>query len=142
MFAFHLGSFSVYHIRYKFFLVTLDDGVEQVVEESVRLGIGSVDTDARVQVLHTGLNDIEQSGAEGSLQVLCLVQDFTGQIFLEERLAVVGSLQLGEASFQFLLNGSINHFEIFCGPARNTEEHGYRKKYLAWARYFLRSDLH
>ena len=34
-------------------VVVLDDGVEQVVEESVRLGIGSVDTDARVQVLHT-----------------------------------------------------------------------------------------
>jgi len=97
-------------------VVVADDGVEQVSEDGVRLGIGGIDTNTRVQILHTGLNDIEKSGAEGSLQVLCLIEDLTGQEFLQQRFAAVGGLHLGEASFQFLLNGSINHIEIFCGP--------------------------
>ena len=34
-------------------VVVADDGVEQVTEEGVRFGIGSVDTASRVQVVHT-----------------------------------------------------------------------------------------
>ena len=34
-------------------VVVFDDGVEEVSEKAVGFGIGSVDTDAGVQVLHT-----------------------------------------------------------------------------------------
>jgi len=101
-------------------VVVADDGVEKVSEDRVRLGIGSVHTDSGVQILHTRLDNIEEGGSEGGLQVLCFVQDLAGQEFLQQGLAAVICLHLGESSLEFFLNCSINHLEIVCGPANHT----------------------
>jgi len=91
-------------------VVVADDGVEQIGESAVRLGIWCVDTDARVQVLHTRLNNIEECGAEGSLEILGFIEDFASQELFQEGLAVGSILHLLETGFQFLGNGSVNHF--------------------------------
>lgn len=93
-------------------MVILNDGVKQGSEEGVGLGIGSIETNARVQVLNTRLDDIEEGGTELGLQALELVEDISGKVFLKERLAVSGGFELLEASLKFLNHSGICHYVI------------------------------
>ena len=65
----------------------------------------------------TRLDDIEKSGSESGLDVLQLVKDIASEELLQQRLAVGSILQLLEASFQFLVNGGVNHL----GALENSE---------------------
>lgn len=69
----------------------------------------------------TRLDDIQKSGSEGCLQVLDLVKDLTGEVLLQQRLAVGGLLELLESSFQFLGYGSVNHFDTRRNSKRNLQ---------------------
>jgi len=94
-------------------MVVFDDGVEEVSEESVGFSIRGINTNSRVQVLHTRLDDIQETGSEGGLESLELVKNFRGQVLLQQRLAVIRSLELAESSLQLLGSSSVNHSGTF-----------------------------
>lgn len=56
----------------------------------------------------TRLDDIEQGGTEGGLLGLELVEQFSGQVLLEQGLGV-GGLELLEARLEFLQYGGVDH---------------------------------
>lgn len=81
-------------------VVFLNHWVEDGGEEGVSLSIWSVDTESRIQILNTRLDAIQQGRTERGLQVLDFVEDFTGQVLLQQRLGIGGG-KLLESSFQF-----------------------------------------
>lgn len=89
-------------------VVIVDDRIEDFGEDCVRLGIGRVDTNAGIMVLQTGLDDIQESGAERGLPGLELIKDLLRQVFLQQRLAV-GFRQLGIARLQLVQNRCVHH---------------------------------
>lgn len=99
-------------------VVVLDDGVEEVGEGGVGLSVRGVDADSRVVVLQSGLDHVQQGGAEGGgLLVLQGLEDLLGQVLLQQRLGVGGG-QLGESSVQLLNNGGVNHGVGFASATR------------------------
>jgi len=42
-------------------MIVVDDGIEDLGEDSIRLGVGRVDTDARIMILQTRLNNVQES---------------------------------------------------------------------------------
>lgn len=82
-------------------VVVVDDGIEELGEDGVRLGVGRIDTNAGIMVLQTGLNNIQESGAERGLSGLELIEDLLGQVFLQQRFTV-GFDQLRIAGLQFV----------------------------------------
>lgn len=89
-------------------MVVVDDGIEDLGEDGVRLGVGSVDTNAGIMVLQTGLNDVQESGAERGLFGLELIKDVLGQMFLQQRFTV-GLGQLRIAGFKLVQNCCVHH---------------------------------
>lgn len=89
-------------------VVIVDDGIENLGEDGVRLGIGRVDTNPGIMVLQTGLNDVQESGAERGLSSLKLIEDLLGQMFLQQRFTV-GFSQLRKAGFQLVQNRCVHH---------------------------------
>lgn len=89
-------------------VVIVDDGIENLGEDGVRLGIGRVDTNPGIMVLQTGLNDVQESGAERGLSSLKLIEDLLGQMFLQQRFTV-GFSQLRIAGFQLVQNRCVHH---------------------------------
>lgn len=51
-------------------VVVIDDGIENLSENGVSIGIGRVDTNTGIMVLQTRLNNIQESGAERGLSGL------------------------------------------------------------------------
>lgn len=89
-------------------MIIVDDGIEDLSEDCVRLGVGRVDTDAGIMVLQTGLDDVQESRAERGLPGLELIKDLLRQVFLQQRLAV-GFRQLGIAGLQLVQNRCVHH---------------------------------
>lgn len=56
-------------------VIVVDDGIENLSEDGVRLGVGRINTNAGIMILQTGLNDVQESGAERSLSGLELIED-------------------------------------------------------------------
>ena len=50
-------------------VIVVDDGVQERREDAVRRRVGGVDADAAVQVLHSRLDGVEESGAASGLLV-------------------------------------------------------------------------
>jgi len=90
-------------------VVVFNDGVKEGSEKGVSLGIRGVDTDTRVKILNTRLNNIKEGCTKLGLFGLELIKDALGKVFLQERFAIGGSLKLLEASLQFSKNSGINH---------------------------------
>lgn len=59
-------------------VIVVDDGIENLGEDGVRLGVGCINTNAGIMVLQTGLNDVQESGAERGLSGLELIEDLLG----------------------------------------------------------------
>lgn len=59
-------------------VIVVDDGIENLGEDGVRLGVGRINTNAGIMVLQTGLNDVQESGAERGLSGLELIEDLLG----------------------------------------------------------------
>lgn len=57
-------------------MVIIDDGIKELGENGVRLSIRRVDTNTGIMILQTGLNDVQESGAERGLSSLELIKDF------------------------------------------------------------------
>ena len=74
-------------------VVFLDDGIEERLEQSVRFSIRSIDTDTRIEVGNSGLDDIQQSSSKLGLLVLELINNFFGQVLLQQGVAVLGGLE-------------------------------------------------
>jgi hypothetical protein len=105
-------------------VVVFDDGVEQVGEDGVGFGIGSVDTDSGIMIFQTcnslsvrfhrqsdqltRLDHVEESGTERSFLGLQVVEQLSGQVFFQEGFRI-GSFQFLETGFQFFQNGGVNH---------------------------------
>ena len=71
----------------------------------------------------TGLDHIEQGGAERGLLGLEAVEHLLGEVLLQQGLAVGGGLQLLEARLELLQGGGVNHLvRLFVGTA--AEEQG------------------
>jgi len=79
-------------------MVVFNDGIEEGSKEAVGFSIRGIYTYTGVEVLHTRLNDIEEGGTKLGLLGLQLLKNVLGQVFLEQGLAVSGSLKLLEAS--------------------------------------------
>lgn len=45
-------------------VIVVDNGIKDLGEDGVRLGVGSVDTDTGIMVLQARLNNVQESGAE------------------------------------------------------------------------------
>lgn len=59
-------------------VIVVDDGIENLGKDGVRLGVGRINTNAGIMVLQTGLNDVQESGAERGLSGLELIEDLLG----------------------------------------------------------------
>ena len=116
-------------------MVVLDDGIEEVGEYGVGLGIGSVDTNARVEVLNAGLDDVEEGRAERRLLGLEGVEDLARQVLLQQGLAVTGR-DLGEASLQLVERRLVNHCAAFLTAIRRRER--VRLVWVCLVGFFLR----
>jgi len=92
-------------------VVFLDDGIEERLEQSVRFSIRSIDTDTRIEVGNSGLDDIQQSSSKLGLLVLELINNFFGQVLLQQGVAVLGGLKLFIAFFNLLNNVGRSHLE-------------------------------
>lgn len=92
-------------------VIVIDYRVEQISEDGVSLSIRSVNADTGVVILETRLNDVEEGRAERGLLGLQLIENFLGEVFLQERLAV-GSGELGIASLQFVENCLVYHLVL------------------------------
>lgn len=57
-------------------MVIIDDGIKELGENGVCLSIRRVDTNTGIMILQTGLNDVQESGAERGLSGLELIKDF------------------------------------------------------------------
>ena len=90
-------------------VVVFDDGVEQGTKDRVRIGVGGVDADARVQVLESRLDDVEQSRTQAARLVLQAVENIASQILLQQRVAVGGILKLLVTGLQLFNGSGINH---------------------------------
>lgn len=113
-------------------MVVLDDGVEQVGEHCVGLGIGGVDAHTGVVVLQARLDNIQQGRLEGGGHlVLQVVEDLLGQVLLQQRLGVGGS-QLGITLLQFSENSGINHGVLFAAKTERREHGGLTISKRAW----------
>lgn len=93
-FAFAQVDFGLLLVGSESVVVILDQRVEQGLEESVGLGIWSVDTDSGVQVGNTGLDDVQKGGSELGALVLELVNNFLGEVLLQEGVAFWGALKI------------------------------------------------
>ncbi|GMR30158.1 hypothetical protein PMAYCL1PPCAC_00353, partial [Pristionchus mayeri] len=83
-------------------VVYLDQGVEEGLEEGVGLGVRRVDSDSRVEVGDSGLDDVQEGGSQLGLLVLELVHHRLGEVLLQQRVAFRGGLQLGIAVLDLL----------------------------------------
>lgn len=89
-------------------VVVVDDGVEDLAEQGISLGVGRVDADSGVVVLQAGLDHVQQRRTERRLARLELVEYFLRQVFLQQRLAVRGR-QLSVAGLQLVQNSRVHH---------------------------------
>lgn len=51
-------------------VVVIDDGIEDLSENGVSVGVGRIDTNTGIMILQTRLNNIQESGAERGLSGL------------------------------------------------------------------------
>ena len=74
-------------------VVLLDDGIEERLEQGVRFSIRGIDTDTGIEVGNSRLDDIQQGSSKLGLLVLELINNFLGQVLLQQGVAVIGGLE-------------------------------------------------
>lgn len=89
-------------------VVIFNDGVEESSKCGVRLSIRSIDTHTRVGVLNTRLDHIQEGGVERCLLGLEGIVHLSGEVLLEQRLALSG-LELRPCGLQFLHLSGVHH---------------------------------
>ena len=77
----------------KTIVVFLNDGIKEGLEEGVCFSIGSINTNTRIKIGDTGLNDIQESCTKFGLLILELIDNFLAQMLLEEGFTILGSLK-------------------------------------------------
>jgi hypothetical protein len=93
-------------------VVILDDGVEEFFERRVGFGVRGVNAAPAVQVLDAGLDDVPQRCSQLGLFPLQLVDDIFRQVFLQQRMTILGVLKGFVPFFDFLNRISIGHLSL------------------------------